>query len=90
MRQSTFLRYTVKMIPIFAVGFAIFFLSSTWQTLVDAFNHPPIILKGLGGVRLSLFVVEVSVILTSSIVVSIGVSFALWMLSQEKLKVKQN
>jgi uncharacterized membrane protein YadS len=90
MNQSNLRSYTRKYTPWFALGWLIMMLCSSTQQLIDAFNHHHIILKGLGGVQLSLAVVEVAVIAGGSLVVGIGTSFISWIFWQEQLKQDQN
>jgi len=53
--------------------------------LAQAMGSKPILLRGLGNFQLSVIAVEIGAIIGASLVISIGISFLIWLMKYEPI-----
>ena len=84
MKPLNLRQFVSRYSPWLAVSFTFILVAQSWQTLVEGYYQKPIILKGLGGLTLSVLSVELVLLLCASLVVGIGTTLIMWMVCQAR------
>ena len=85
MPRHTILSFTLRFAPLFAAGCAVLLSVEMWSMLAEAMGSKPILLRGLGNFQLSVIAVETGAIIGASLVISIGISFLIWLMKYEPI-----
>ncbi|GAB2532042.1 hypothetical protein [Spirosoma aerophilum] len=84
MKRLNLRQFVIRYSSLLVVAFAFLLISQNWEILAKGYYQKPILLRGLGGLTLSVLSVELVVLFSASLVIGIGATFMMWMFYQTR------